>query len=95
MESFCLSILELMCLGVPSVAFAVGGIPEVTVSGETGQLVSFGDTAALTAAAESLLKDPARRAALGQAAQKRAREHFSAAAIIPRYEALYRQVCGK
>ena len=94
-ESFCLSILELMSLGCPSVAFDVGGIPEVTVSGETGLLVPFGDTAALAAAAESLLKDSARRATLGQAAQKRAREHFSAAAIIPRYEALYRQVCAK
>ena len=30
-----------------------------------------------------------------QAAQKRAREHFSAAVIVPRYEALYRQVCAK
>ena len=94
-ESFCLSILELMSMGCPSVAFAVGGIPEVTISGETGLLVPFDDTAALAAAAESLIKDPVRRAALGQAAQKRAREHFSAAAIIPRYEALYRQVCGK
>jgi L-malate glycosyltransferase len=93
-ESFCLSILELMRLGRPSVAFDVGGIPEVTLSGETGLLVPFGDTAALAAAAGSLLADPARREALGHAAQTRAREHFSAAAIIPRYEALYRRVCG-
>lgn len=93
-ESFCLSILELMSVGCPSVAFAVGGIPEVTVPGETGLLVPFGDTAAMAGAVESLLRDPARRAALGRAAQKRAREKFSAAAIIPRYEALYRRVCA-
>lgn len=94
-ESFCLSILELMSVGCPSVAFAVGGIPEVTLSGATGLLVPLGDTTAMAAAVESLLKDPARRAALGRAAQKRAREIFSAAAIIPRYEALYRRVCGR
>ena len=93
-ESFCLSILELMSVGCPSVAFAVGGIPEVTVPGETGLLVPFGDTAAMAGAVESLLRDPARRAALGRAAQKRAREKFSAAAIIPCYEALYRRVCA-
>ena len=91
-ESFCLSILELMSVGCPSAAFAVGGIPEVTVAGETGLLVPFGDTAALSDAIQAVLHDPARRAALGQAARQRAREHFSAAAIVPRYEALYRQV---
>ena len=93
-ESFCLSILELMSVGCPSVAFAVGGIPEVTISGETGVLVPLGDTAAMAGAVLALLADPARRAALGRAAKKRARENFSAAAIIPRYEALYRRVCG-
>jgi N-acetyl-alpha-D-glucosaminyl L-malate synthase BshA len=93
-ESFCLSILELMSVGCPSVAFAVGGIPEVTVSGESGLLVPFGDTAALAQAVQSLLADPARRAALGRAAQQRARTPFSAATIVPRYEALYRQVCS-
>ncbi len=94
-ESFCLSILELMSVGCPSAAFAVGGIPEVTVSGETGLLAPLGDTAALSAGIEALLRDPARRAALGRAAQRRAREKFSAATIVPRYEALYRQVCEK
>jgi glycosyltransferase involved in cell wall biosynthesis len=93
-ESFCLSILELMSVGCPSAAFAVGGIPEVTISGETGLLAPFGDTAALSAGIEALLRDPARRAALGRAAQQRAREKFSAATIVPRYEALYRRVSG-
>ena len=91
-ESFCLSILELMTAGVPSAAFAVGGIPEVTVDGETGVLVPFGDAAALAAGMEALLRDPARRAAMGAAARVRAREKFSAAAIVPRYEDLYRRV---
>lgn len=92
MESFCLSILELMSVGVPSAAFAVGGIPEVTVDGETGALAPFGDVAALTAKIESLLRDPARHAACGTAGRQRAREKFSAAAIVPLYEALYRRV---
>lgn len=93
-ESFCLSILELMRFGRPSAAFAVGGIPEVVTSGKCGLLVPFGDTAALTSAVETLLKKPGLRAKLGRAAQQRARKHFSAAAIVPRYEALYRRVCA-
>lgn len=91
-ESFCLSILELMSLGGPSAAFAVGGIPEVTTHDETGFLAPFGDTARLAAGIEALLKDPARRARLGRAAQQRARTLFSADAIVPKYEALYRRV---
>lgn len=93
-ESFCLSILELMRFGRPSAAFAVGGIPEVVTTGQNGLLVPFGDTAALTSAVESLLKKPGLRAQLGRAAQLRAQKHFSAAAIVPRYEALYRRVCA-
>lgn len=91
-ESFCLSILELMSVGCPSAAFAVGGIPEVVVSGEHGLLVPFGDTAALARGVESIIRDPARRSNLGRAARDRARERFSAATIVPRYENFYRQV---
>lgn len=94
-ESFCLSILELMSVGVPSAAFATGGIPEVTIDGETGVLAPFGDTVALAGKIESLLRDPARRQTIGEAARRRAREVFSAAAIVPRYEALYRRVVGQ
>ena len=91
-ESFCLSILELMSLGRPSVAFAVGGIPEVVENNESGLLALFGDTAALAAYVQTLLRDPARRTALGEAAQQRARDLFSAEVIVTRYEELYRRI---
>ncbi len=93
-ESFCLSILEAMCFACPSVAVRVGGIPEVVEDNASGLLVAAADADALARAVESLIRDPARRAALGRAAQKRARELFSADVIVPRYEALYRRVCG-
>src|SRR5262249_5407478 len=92
-ESFCLSILEAMCLGCPSVATRVGGIPEVVEDGVSGLLVHSGDAAALSRAVESLITDASRRLLMGEAARRRAREHFSADAIVPRYEALYRRVC--
>ncbi|HWX19793.1 MAG TPA: N-acetyl-alpha-D-glucosaminyl L-malate synthase BshA [Candidatus Binatia bacterium] len=93
-ESFCLSILEGMCFACPSVATRVGGIPELVEDNVSGVLVPFGDTASLAANLQGLIQDPARRAALGRAAQERARKLFSAEAIVPQYEALYRRVCG-
>jgi N-acetyl-alpha-D-glucosaminyl L-malate synthase BshA len=92
MESFCLSILEAMCFGCPSVSTRVGGIPEVVEDDRSGLLVPAGDVAALAAALESLIHDPTRRRALGHAAQTRARELFSADVIVPRYEDLYRRL---
>jgi N-acetyl-alpha-D-glucosaminyl L-malate synthase BshA len=92
-ESFCLSILEAMCFGCPSVSTRVGGIPEVVEDNRSGLLVPFGDVAALASALEGLIHDKTRRGALGRAAQARARERFSAEIIVPRYEALYRRLC--
>ena len=93
-ESFCLSILEAMCFACPSVAPRVGGIPEVMEDQLSGILVPFGEVEKHVQAVENLMHNPALRAKLGQAAQRRARGLFSAAAIVPRYEALYRRVCA-
>ncbi len=92
-ESFCLSILEAMCFGCPSVSTCVGGIPELVEADQCGALVPTGDVAALTKTLETLLDDEERRQRLGGAARARARERFSAEAIVPRYEALYRRLC--
>jgi glycosyltransferase involved in cell wall biosynthesis len=93
-ESFCLSILEAMCFACPSVARRVGGIPEVVEDNVSGVLVPSDDPDVLAAAVQDLIGKPERRAAMGRAAQRRAREKFSAEAIVPRYEAVYRRVCG-
>jgi N-acetyl-alpha-D-glucosaminyl L-malate synthase BshA len=92
-ESFCLSILEAMCFGCPSVSTRVGGIPELVEDGESGLLVPSGDVGALAGALQALIDDETRRRALGRAAQARARERFASGIIVPRYEALYRRLC--
>jgi len=94
LESFCLSILEAMTFGCPSVAFGVGGIPEVVESGRSGLLVPFNDTAALARGVEGLIADPARRTALGAAAKIRAAELFSAERIVGQYVDYYRKLVG-
>jgi len=93
-ESFCLSILEAMAFACPSVSTSVGGIPEVIADGESGVLTPVDNPGALAAAATALLADPARRVRLGAAAKVRAVEKFSAAIIVERYLAFYREVCA-
>jgi L-malate glycosyltransferase len=93
-ESFCLSLLEAMFFGCPSVARRVGGIPEVVEDNVTGVLVAEGDAGQLAGAVQDLIDNPERRARLGRAARERAQARFSAGVIVPRYEALYRRVCS-
>jgi L-malate glycosyltransferase len=93
-ESFCLSILEVMFFGCPSVARRVGGIPEVTADNETGLLVDSASADELARAVETVIANPSQRHALGRAAQTRARTFFSVTAIVPQYEDLYARVCA-
>ena len=58
------SILEAWACGVPVVATAAGGIPELVRDGETGLLAPVGDAEALAGAVGRVLSDPALRAAL-------------------------------
>ena len=93
-ESFCLSILEAMWFACPSVARRVGGIPEVVTDMATGRLVDSDSPDDLARAIGDLIADPAERRTFGQTARQRAREIFSAEAIVPRYEKLYQRVCA-
>ena len=94
-ESFCISILEAMCFGCPSVSTRVGGIPEVVEDGKSGLLAAAGDAAALAGSLEALIHDPVRRSEMGRAARARAQALFSPEVVVPRYEALYRRLCGR
>jgi N-acetyl-alpha-D-glucosaminyl L-malate synthase BshA len=90
LESFGLSILETMFFAKPVIAFAIGGIPEVV--GDAGSLHDFGDVTGMAAALDALSRSPETAREIGQRAQARAQERFSADAIVPRYEAVYRRV---
>jgi len=69
-------ILEAMSSARPVVSTRLAGIPELVVDGETGVLVSPGDTAALTCALEQLLRDPELRLRFGRAGRARIEQHF-------------------
>jgi 2-deoxystreptamine N-acetyl-D-glucosaminyltransferase/2-deoxystreptamine glucosyltransferase len=68
-------LVEAMAAGLPVVASAVGGIPEVVQDGVTGLLVPPGDADALAAALDRLVADPALRARLAAGARAHARRY--------------------
>lgn len=76
-EGFPQAVLEYMATGLPVVATAVGGIPELVVEGETGYLVPPDDPLALALAIRRLIENQELCVQLGSAGQKRARQLFS------------------
>jgi glycosyltransferase involved in cell wall biosynthesis len=69
--------LEASAAGVPVVATAVGGNPEVIADGETGFLVPSGQPASIAAKVNELLRDPALRSRFGAAGRHRMQELFT------------------
>lgn len=90
-EGLPVAVMEALALGLPVVATRVGGVPEMITSGDEGVLVPSRDAPALAAAIESVACDPARRAAMGRAAARRA-EHYDITGAVRRMEEIYRQV---
>ncbi|WP_254693417.1 glycosyltransferase family 4 protein [Streptomyces qinglanensis] len=83
---------EALRAGVPLVAAASGGVPELV--GSAAVLVPCGDADSLASAVLGLLADPARRAALGAAGRARARtwpgEDDTAALVLGVYDEVTR-----
>jgi glycosyltransferase involved in cell wall biosynthesis len=90
-EGLPVAIIEAMAAGLPVVATAVGGIPELVEHNITGILVPPRDGQALAEALTALVRDPERRRALGERAGERSRL-FSAARMIEAYAALFTEV---
>jgi glycosyltransferase involved in cell wall biosynthesis len=87
-----MALLEAMAYGVPAVASAVGGVPQVIVHGETGILVSPGNADEIRSAILALFRDPAERKKLAQNAIEHARTHYSVEHWINRIEAEYQKL---
>jgi glycosyltransferase involved in cell wall biosynthesis len=89
-----LVLFEAMAAGLPIIATAVGGVPEVVQHGRDALLVPAVDVESLTGALSTLAGDAARAAALGGAAHESLRR-FSPEAYAARLFDIYRGVmCG-
>ncbi len=84
-------VLEAMAAGVPVVATAVGGTPEIVEDGRTGRLVPAGDCAALVRASLEIAGDENLAGALGSSAREQAARRFSIPAMVAATTAVYEE----
>jgi sugar transferase (PEP-CTERM/EpsH1 system associated) len=83
------TILEAMATGLPVVATATGGNPELVRAGRTGLLVPIAAPSALAAALAFYAEDAERRRAHGDAARRLVEHEFGLSVMVGRYLGLY------
>ena len=94
-EGLSQALLEAMSLGVPVIASAAGGNPELIYTGETGLLVPPLEPDAWTRALARMLSDAALRARVTRAARALARTEFTMERTAARTEAVYREALAR
>jgi len=82
------AVIDAMALGIPPVAFRVGGLPELIEDQRSGLLVPAGDVAAFAAATDRLVRDDSLRRSLATAGAARA-AHFSVERMVRGTQAVY------
>ncbi len=93
-EGMPLALLEAMARARPIVATTVGGIPEVIVHGEHGQLVPPNDAIAMADALELYHRRTDRATLLGRAGAERVLSEYTWQAVVEGFEAVYDEVLG-
>lgn len=91
-EGLGVSLLQAAACGVPIVASAAGGMPEVVQ--DNGYLVPPGDVQALAAAITRVLDDPRQAAGMGVLGRALVERRFSVAAMVAGNVAVYRKLLG-
>jgi len=86
------SLIEAMAAGLPVVATAVGGVPDVVENGLTGTLVPSGSVEALADAINALVADRDLRCSLGRAGRERAFQRYTREELITQVAGLYEEL---
>ena len=86
-------LMEATSVGMPIVATAVGGVPQVLTDGTDGLVIPPGDPRALARAIERLAADPGLQERLGRAARERS-SMFDVAGACRQVEEIYRRLAG-
>ncbi|MGA2285820.1 MAG: glycosyltransferase family 4 protein [Dehalococcoidia bacterium] len=84
--------MEAYMAGVPVVATAVYGTPEVVLDGWTGLLVPPGEPGRLAAALADLLRDVSRQQAMAEAGRRLVHERFSLETMLEATDSYYREL---
>lgn len=92
-EAFGIAIVEAMAAGLPVVAAATGGIPELVVPGVTGELFPPQDHVAMAGHLVRLLRSADTRMAMGSAGRKAA-DRYRMDETVRRYFDLYAELLG-
>ncbi|SRR5581483_11799193 len=85
-EGLPMSLLETMAAGLPVVATAVGGIPDVVTDGVNGFLFSSGDTGMLERLLRRLMQDRRLGQRIARAARETVEHHFAADRVVAELE---------
>jgi len=93
-EALPMAVLEAMAAGLPIVATAVGGIPEVVKDGYNGFLVTPGDVEALVEKLAILASDPHLCEVMGQRSREIAEQELDVKPYVKRLVALYESLAG-
>src|SRR5688572_3810235 len=91
-EAYGMALLEAQAAGLPVIAAATRGVPDVVVDGRTGRLAPQGDVAGLAALVRELLLDAGQRARLGAAAAAFTAEERSLDATMARLQPLLSRI---
>jgi glycosyltransferase involved in cell wall biosynthesis len=91
-ESFGRTVGEALAAGTPAIGIAGTAVEEIVDHGETGFLVKEGDISAMATYTRLLLADPQKSRAFGKLGKTRVQRRFSSEVIIPKLEAVYREV---
>lgn len=90
-EGLGVSLLQAAAAGLPIVATAVGGIPEIVIDGSTGFLVPPADSAAISKSVLTLLSDPGLAGRMAENARKLVESEFSVNQMVEGNLRVYRE----
>jgi glycosyltransferase involved in cell wall biosynthesis len=91
-EGFPCALAEAMAAGLPSVVSRIPGNVQLIEDGTHGLTAPLDEAASISDALVRLLRDPALRQAMGQAARRRVLDRYSTDKVLERYEQLFAEL---
>lgn len=91
-EGLSKAVMEAMCMGVPPIVTAVGGMVELVEDGKSGRIIPPGNPAALADAIRGYVTDPLLRKKHGECGRERILGQFAFPAMVDQTIALYQSL---